>query len=203
MEKAILDKHTFSHSVLTVEMYVQNMYAEVGVLIDHVDFYELEGDEYTLIEEDRNDPNSNVVRLQENTYNEEEGQHPIRYIVNCAQTQNGYNSNHLVKACIYVKKTDGVPTMCCGVSKGDFFYFERWFVDLTQYQKALVGSINLRCNDCNVPMGTINKMLKMFAVQAAVESQDPMLEYIYSKIACGTKTAQVHQHINRECNCNG
>lgn len=198
MEKAILDKHTFSHSVLQVELYVQNYHAESGALIDKVEFFELIGDEYEPLEYDNDD----VVVLRENSYDEEtQTQIPATYVVNCAQ--NGYDSNHLVKACIYVKKPVENASMCCAREKDGCFYFERWFVDLTQYQKSLIGSIDLRCNDCDVPTATINKMLKLFAVQAAVEAQDPMLEYIYSKIACGTKTPKVFRHTSGDCHCNG
>ena len=205
MERPILTRNTFSRGVLDVEFSLQLFQADEGnLLIDKVDFLEFEDGVYSYLDQ-TGDVRDDVQCLQEYKY-EYGVQYPARFIVNC--NRNAKDSDHLVKAEIYVKSKDGgVPQMCCGVQRkiGDitYLYFEMWFVDLTAYQRKLISSINLQCTECDIALGQLRDILNMNVVKAAVEAQSPEIEYIYSKIVCGKTINMITTRSNRGCNCNG
>ena len=198
MQRVVHNKSIFSNGVLQLDLYLIRQFAESGINIDHVKFYEFTNGQYRLLDDDEVE----VITQQSGFDPDTNRPTPAQYYVYLNP-----NENHLVIAIIYVDPTmDNNATAdmpCCAQLDGNFWIFEEFFVDLTIYEKQLVSSINLKCNNCDVPLDNVNSLLKLFAIQAAVESHDPSLELIYSKIACGKRITQAPDRITKSCNCNG
>lgn len=200
MEKPIITSYTFSHGVLDVRFRVNTLSLGAEPLIKKVAFSKFVNGQYVTDESE-----INVDVLQEHHY---DGgvQVDARYIVCCGQR--GAATNSLVKAGVWFTVDGGIPDICCAVTREDpetgqqMLYYEVWFVDLTAYERQVLDAVKLKCSDCNVPMDVLNGILRINTVKAAVESQSPKLEYIYSLVTCGTKLPILPHHSNN-CNCNG
>ena len=136
------------------------------------------------------------------------------------EPRNGYNimyrftdkTDRLLKWVVKVDPTavvQGCEIMyekpcCADVDDHGNYVFEGYAADMTQYERSILESINLCCNDCEVPRDLLIGLLKLFAVRAAVESKSPYTEMIFSKIACkGAKYPHLVSSFSRKCNCNG
>lgn len=98
----------------------------------------------------------------------------------------------------------GNINICCAdVDSDGNFVVEGYAADLTQYERDLLESVKLKCNDCEIPRDLLNKLLKLFTLRAAVESKSPYLEMIFSKLSCGKRYYHVLNSPSRNCNCNG
>lgn len=201
--KVVLNTHTFNNGFLEVEFKIQDYYADSGITIDHVVFEEFDttnGGEYVNIDD------GTTATVEQSGYH-----YSVIY--------RNRGENHLVKCTIYVDPTPagiGCPQLdlpCCAVmdcitdANGNetcYWVFEEYFVDLYAYEKSILDSINLGCEDnCNVPISMINSLLKLFTVKAAVDVHSPQMEMIYSKIGCNQSTNMVNTSFTRNCNCNG
>lgn len=92
---------------------------------------------------------------------------------------------------------------CCAETDGEYYIFEGYDADLTKYEHDILDSIKLQCNDCEVPRDLLNKLLKLFAVRAAVESKSHYMEMMFSKLMCNSKYNRLVNTFSRGCNCNG
>lgn len=203
MVKTVISKHTFSQGILQVQYsLLEHFYPQT---ISKVNFYEFnrQTGEYDYISNE----DGNVITVQANYWDGDNKQVPAVY---CVNVQQQHNEDHLIKAVIYVEynqSTYNEYTPCCAVTEHDyqtgkdFWVFEEWYVDLSVYEKTLLDSIQLKCTDCDVPMDTINGLLKLFAVRAAAESASPQLETLFSKLTCGKNFKHIRNF--KKCNCNG
>ena len=92
---------------------------------------------------------------------------------------------------------------CADVDGNQYLVIDGYAADLSQYEKNILSSIKLKCNDCEVPMDLINKILKLFTVRAAIDSRSPYLEMIFSKLMCNRRYNHIINSVSRNCNCNG
>lgn len=190
MNKLITTKYTFNNRVLQVEINVMPEY-QGQIVLKSVLFEEYDTDDgeyntcivaspYDDVVEFTNDPTQHVAVLQ--------FPDDVDRIVRCKI------------ALRPIVALQNPP--CCAEMEGDNIIYYEYFVDMTAYERTMLSSINLKCNDCDVPLATVNGLLKLFAVRAAAESHDPSLERIFSKLTCGSHYATPHvSHTN--CNCNG
>lgn len=195
MNKILISKNQFSHDILQVQLSLVYPYDECKIQDVKFFEYDITTGEYDEVPED------SVSCLQKHRPDRDE---PALYYVNLTSV-NG-SQNHLIKAIIKIKP-DGNMQPCCIeiVQEGDEMYWldTEYFIDLTVYEKTMLDSLNLKCNECDVPLGNINSLLKLFALKSAVVSQSPLLESLFSKIACGRTTNVVNPAAHHKCNCNG
>lgn len=190
MNKLITTKHTFTNRVLQVEINVIPQHQN-SVVLKSVLFEEYDTEDGTYSNCVVNGPYAEQVECEENA------------IQHVAILQFPDNIDRLVRCKITLGQIAPLddPPCCAEIEDGNIIYYE-YFVDLTTYEHQMLSSIKLKCDDCNVPLATVNGLLKLFAVRAAAESNDPILERIFSRLTCGVHyaTPQV-SHTN--CNCNG
>lgn len=193
----IATKTIFSHGTFQLDVRIDESYTEpdFAISINSIDLYEYDpqssntSDPYELLE----DAKSQAV----------DGG---AYMLYKFSTQ----KNRLVKWVVKIDPTiitnNGTITLekpCCAYYDGEFYVFEGYAVDLTQYKLETLDAIKLQCHDCEVPRDLLNRLLKIFAIEAAAESRSPYLEMIFSKLACGKKYNKLVSSFSRNCNCNG
>lgn len=199
MAHIVQNKHMFNNSVLTVDFFLIEPYSDC-ISISKVDFEEFNSNTgtYEAIDE----------TLLEEIPNELDPKDNSRWVI----TLNDSTINHLVKATVWLDPSElkghaDNPPCCVHVEEIDgvrYWVYESFFVDMSVYERNLLNSINLGCEDnCDVPIDTINKLLRLFAVHAAVDSNSPQLEMIFSKIGCGKASTIISKSFSRNCNCNG
>lgn len=197
MKPIVLNTHKFSHGVLQVDFSLIYPFDEC-MSVSKVKFSEFIDGDYTDIDGDQID----VVRKSSSYDADAKKQRSAKYIV-----QLNSNENHLVKATVYIdhSKAKKVTLPCCMQvdTETDMWLYEEFFVDLTAYETSFVSSISLKCDNCEVPAGNVTSLLNIFAVEAVVDSHDPKMEYIYSKIACGKTVNVAPKRLTTKCNCNG
>lgn len=193
MAHIVQNTHKFNNGVLTVDFFMIAPYNDGSLTVADVEFEEFDLD------------SGKYVSLEEECVEKIDVQDASRYVVTLYEN----NTNHLLKAIVWIDpETIGDSGPCCvNVEEKNgkrYWVYEAYFVDMFAYEKSILESINLGCADnCDVPMDLINKLLRLFAVQAAVDSRDPKMEKIFSKIACGKTVNVSHSTLSRKCNCNG
>ena len=206
MSKVVFNRHTFNNGVLTVAFDVNPTYAE-SMYIKKVELDELLDGEYEHIED--TGEVEQLTSSESSSYEDPNDGKPlfthIDYAVVCEDGMQA-RKNHLVRAIIYfyVKNPQMASDLpCCMAYDGENWVSEEYFVDMYVYERQILDSIRLGCEDnCKVPNTLINSLLKLFSVQAAVDAHSPQMEMIFGKIACGNNKQKNFTTFSRNCNCN-
>lgn len=200
----IVSKTIFSHGVFQLTVELEDLYKDLDVnyvkLSEFAPSNEFDSEPYIEVDEDKYDP---PISLNDNTRK--------GFTVDCRFTD---NKDRLLKWVVSINpeiQTNSGSRMvekpCCAYEDENGNYlFEGYAVDLTQYKRGILESINLQCDGCEVPRELLNKLLKLFAVEAAVQSKSPYTEMIFSKVACNNSTYPLLVNSfsrNKNCNCNG
>lgn len=122
--------------------------------------------------------------------------------------------NRLVKWVVKVPKyiydnTNPVPlqelNLCCANLDGEYYVLEGYSVDMKQYEENILDSINLQCNNCEVPKDLVTRLLRLFTVRMAADAGSEYLEMIFSKLVCnGRYNMVVTTHSpTHNCGCHG
>ncbi len=189
----------FSHGTLQLTAELEDIYSDLSIV--SVELYEFDknndgnGDPYVLIEDGYeliwHDENHTGFKLMCRFTDKTD--RLVKWVVRVDpefETQSGHSRYEL--------------PCCAEEDEHHNFKFEGYAVDLTQYERAILDAINIRCNDCEVPKDLLNGLLKLFAVKAAVQAKSPYMEMIFAKIACnGLKYHNLVHSSSRNCNCNG
>lgn len=197
MSKVVFNRHTFNNGVLTVMFNVSSFYNEV-ISINSVEFQELRNGEY----EDLSEGDGDIIeRITPSSVSDPSD---ITYVV----IPSNKNDNHLIRAIVYLDVSSdpvGNDLPCCmSRDENGSWIAEEYFLDMSKYEREILSSIRLGCEDnCKVPNTLVNSLLKLFTVQAAVDSHSPQMEMIYNKIACGNNIKRNYITFSRNCNCNG
>lgn len=199
----ITSKTIFSHGVFQLTVELEDIYRDLK--IDSVELYEFapqngyDTDPYILLDSENYDGPTQLADPQKGFTVKykftDKTDRLLKWVVRINPTIETQSGSRMI----------GLP--CCAVEDEKGFYvFEGYSVDLTQYKLGILETINLQCNGCEVPRELLNKLLKLFAVEAAVQSKSPYTEMIFSKVAC--KNSAYPRLVNsfsrnKNCNCNG
>lgn len=198
----ITSKTIFSHGVFQLTVELEDLYQDLK--IDSVEIYEFnpkngfESEPYMLLENDEYEvttitkPRKGFLVTTKFTDNKDR---LVKWIVRVDPEINTQSGSRRVE----------LPC-CAKEDEKGFYMFEGYAVDLTQYKRGILESINLQCDGCEVPRELLNKLLKLFAIEAAVQSKSQYTEMIFSKVAC--KDFNYPYLVNsfsrtKNCNCNG
>lgn len=111
--------------------------------------------------------------------------------------------NNLIK-CKFTINGQGCSNPPCCIDQDGLNWIETfYYVDMAEYERKMLESINLQCDSCDVPMTVVNDLLKLYTIKAAAESDSPMLEMLFSKIACKGSAATTIAPHSSNCHCNG
>lgn len=194
MKKIITTKHTFNNSVLNVKYEVLNNFVSCAkVKAINIYEYDPESGDYGIAYEF----SSNANNLEEKIDLDWHGE------ILCIFEDN--TCNHLIKAVYKLQVVDSKKCNppCCIDKDGDDWVVTEYYVDMSEYERKMLESVNLQCDNCDVPLTTVNGLLKLFAVKAAAESDSPMLETIFAKLDCNCNNYVIPMAHTKNCNCNG
>lgn len=181
-------KYTFNRGLLQIQFTMDDTYVDSGCQIYAVKFYEYDAvmAAYTAIDNTAiiADTNNNVYEV---------------YVANPSNDTN----NHLVKIEVTIDHPTNMQAPCCATMDND----DRWVmteycVDTHAMAESILNDLNFSCPDaCEISCATVNPLLKMFALQAAVDNDDSQLENIFTKLATNSNKTYLSTHT--PCGCNG
>ena len=201
----ITTKTIFSNGTFQLDVRIDESYTDAGLFlsIKEAELYEYapdspgDSDPYILVEDPEIVPTKNDDQVVTGMYLlnhfAEKKDRLVKWVLRIdpfLHDENGATSNK-------------VDICCADVDSEGNFVVEGYAADLSQYERGILDSINLKCNDCEVPRDLLNKLLKLFTVRAAIESKSPYIEMIFSKLMCGKRYSRVVNSFSRKCNCNG
>lgn len=188
MSNILHKKYTFNRGLLQIQFTLDDVYSEAGCEITFIDFYEYDVDAADYVSIDTNQIISDTTNHI--------------YEVYVANPSNDHN-NHLVKIQITVTPANGVNVPCCAtIDENNNWIMTEYCVDTHAMATKILNDLNFSCPDaCEISCATVNPLLKMFAVQAAVDNDDPQLENIFTKLASNSKKTYSLTHT--PCGCNG
>lgn len=190
MKKVLNTKHTFNGNVLNVQYSLLSNYVNCAT-VTAVDIYEYDADGYTHLQRYSSDEADVADRITPSANGS------ITFVF-------PDNTDHLAKCVYTVVPGSACQTPCCmDLDANGNWLVTEYYLDLHVYNRNLVESIKLQCDNCDVPMDVVSKLLKVFTVTAAAEADSPMLEMIYSKIVCNNTSLPSTSVHTSNCNCNG
>lgn len=190
----------FSNGTFELTAKVSDFYAASGVTIQGCDVYEFDAssqgvsaDPYVYIDDYELISSNNSSQIVLRIWFPQNDNRLLKWIVRVSGT------------IVTQSGTQSLDVPCCATTdENGNIIFEGYAVDLTKFKKDTLNSVKLKCNDCEVPSDLLNRLLKIFTVEAAVESKSPYMEMIFSKLACtNTKYPYLVKTFSRKCNCNG
>lgn len=188
MSNILHKKYTFNRGLLQIQFTLDDVYIESGCVINEVIFYN-----YDVNAADYEEIDSTQI-ISDNTNN--------IYEVYVANPSND-TTNHLVKIQVILSPASNVTTPCCAtIDENGNWVMTEYCVDLHAMEERILNDFNFSCPDtCDISCTTINPLLKLFAVQVAVDNDDAQLENIFTKLASTSRKTFVSTHT--PCGCHG